>query len=157
MEPLFIAVSTSCHAGPGLAGHPRCVRVGNGYDKTRLYIPISSKTTALLWYARHRSSEDAQVLRAEVIKVVPHPRRFLRFALEGVAYQYKVLPFGLSLVDAALSPLRQMGICILNYLDDWLILAQSEAVSTLHKTLLSHLCFLGLRVNFAKRILSPSQ
>ncbi len=102
-------------------------------------------------------SEDAQILRAEVIKVVPHPRRFLRFALEGVAYQYKVLPFGLSLVDAALSPLRQMGICILNYLDDWLILAQSEAVSTLHKTLLSHLCFLGLRVNFAKSILSTSQ
>ncbi len=55
MQPLFIAVSTSCHAGPGLAGHPRCVRVGNDYDKTRLYTPISSKTTALLWYARHHS------------------------------------------------------------------------------------------------------
>ncbi len=39
-----------------------------------------------------------------------------------------------------------------------LILAQSQAVSTLHKTLLlSHLCCLGLRVNFAKSILSPSQ
>ncbi len=47
---------------------------------------------------------------------------------------------------------------ILNYLDDWLILAQSEADSTLHKTLLlSHLGCLGLRVNFAKSILSPSQ
>ncbi len=70
------------------------------------------------------------------IQVAPHHRRFLRFAFEGVAYQYKVLPFGLSLaphtftqcMDAALSPLRQMGIRILNYLDDWLILAQSEAV-----------------------------
>ncbi len=47
---------------------------------------------------------------------------FLRFAFEGVAYQYKVLPFGLSLapctftqcMDVALSPLRQMGIRILN-------------------------------------------
>ncbi len=56
----------------------------------------------------------------------PHHRRFLRFAFEGVAYQYTVLPFGLSLaprtftkcMDAALSPLRQMGIRILNYLDD---------------------------------------
>ncbi len=47
---------------------------------------------------------------------------------------------------------------ILNYLDDWLILAQSEADSTSHKTLLlSHLGCLGLRVNFAKSILSPSQ
>ncbi len=96
----------------------------------------------------------------------PHHRRFLIFAFEGVAYQYKVLPFGPSLapctftrcMDAALFPLRQIGIRILNYLDDWLILAQSEAVSTLHKNLfLSHLCCLGLRVNFAKSILSPSQ
>ncbi len=96
----------------------------------------------------------------------PHHRRFLRFAFEGVEYQYKVLPFGLSLapctfmqcMDTALSPLRQMGIRILNYLDDWLILAQSESGSTSHKTLLlSHLCCLGLRVNVAKRILSPSQ
>ncbi len=57
----------------------------------------------------------------------PHHRPFLRFAFEGVAYQYTILPFGLSLaprtftkcVDAALSPLRQMGIRILNYLDNW--------------------------------------
>ncbi len=61
-------------------------------------------------------------------------------------------------MDAALFPLRQMGIRILNYRDDWLILAQSEAVSTLHKTLLPHhLSCLGLRVNFSKSILSPSQ
>ncbi len=96
----------------------------------------------------------------------PHHRWFLRFAFKGVAYQYKVLPFGLSLaprtftrcMGAALSPLQQMGIRILNYLDDWLILAQSQAVLTSHKTLLlSHLDCLGLRVNFAKSILSLSQ
>ncbi len=101
------------------------------------------------------------------IQVAPHHRRFLRFAFKGVAYQYKVLPFGLSLapptftrcMDAALSPLRHRGIRILNYLDDWLILAQSQVVLTSHKTLLlSHLDCLGLRVNFAKSILlSPSQ
>ncbi len=100
------------------------------------------------------------------IQVAPHPRRFLRFTFKGVANQYKVLPFDLSLtlrtftqcMDAALAPLRQMGIRILNYLDGWLILAQSEAVSTSHKTLLlSHLCCLGLRVNLAKSKLSPSQ
>ncbi len=101
-----------------------------------------------------------------IIQVDPHHRRFLRFAFEGVAYQYKVLKFGLSLaprtftrcMDVALSPLRLMGICILNYLDDWLILAQSKAVLTSHKNfLLRHLRCLGLRVNFAKSILSPSQ
>ncbi len=68
------------------------------------------------------------------IQIASRHRPFLRFAFEGVAYQYTVLPFGLSLaphtfrkcVDAALSPLRQMGIRILNYLDDWLVLADSE-------------------------------
>ncbi len=62
-------------------------------------------------------------------------------------------------MDAAFSPLRQMRICILNYLDDWLILAQSEAVSTSYKIfLISHLGCLGLRVNFiTKIILSSSQ
>ncbi len=89
--------------GRGLVGHPWCVRVGNGYDKTRLYTFSCC-------------------------------------------------------MDAAPSPLRQMGIRILNYLKDWLILAQSEAVSTSHETLFfSHLCCLGLRVNFAKSIMSPSQ
>ncbi len=51
-----------------------------------------------------------------------------------------------------------MGNRILNYLDNWLILAQSEAVLTWYNTLLlSHLHCLGLRFNFAKSILSPSQ
>ncbi len=96
----------------------------------------------------------------------PHHRRFLRFAFEGVAYQYMVLPFGLSLapcnfmkcMDVALSPLRQMGVRILNYLDDWLVLAQSEAEQLSHRSLLlSHLECLGLRANFAKSSLSLSQ
>ncbi|KAL0186275.1 hypothetical protein M9458_017945, partial [Cirrhinus mrigala] len=93
------------------------------------------------------------------IQIAPHHRRFLRFAFEGVAYQYTVLPFGLSLaprtftkcMDAALLPLRQKGIRILNYLDDWLVLAQSEAELLSHRALLlSHLECLGLRVNLSK-------
>ncbi len=47
IQPVFTAVSTSCQVGRGLAGHPRFVRGGNGYGKTRLYAPIRSKTTAL--------------------------------------------------------------------------------------------------------------
>ncbi|KAL0148789.1 hypothetical protein M9458_055967 [Cirrhinus mrigala] len=79
------------------------------------------------------------------IQIAPHHRRFFRFAFEGVAYQYTVLPFGLSLaprtftkcMDAALSLLRQRGIRILNYLDDWLVLAQSEAELLSHEPLSS--------------------
>ncbi|KAL0180346.1 hypothetical protein M9458_025788 [Cirrhinus mrigala] len=52
----------------------------------------------------------------------------------------------------------QKGIHILNYLDEWLILAQSEDELLSHRSfLLSHLDCLGLRVNFAKSALPPSQ
>ncbi len=100
------------------------------------------------------------------IQIAPHHRRFLRFAFENAAYQYSVLPFGLALalrtfskcVDAALSPLRASGMRILNYLDDWLILAQSRDTLLSHiDSLLIHLESLGLCVNRRKSILAPSQ
>ncbi len=61
-------------------------------------------------------------------------------------------------MDAALSPLRASGIRILNYLDDWLILAQSRDTLLSHiNSLLIHLESLGLCVNRRKSILAPSQ
>ncbi len=61
-------------------------------------------------------------------------------------------------VDAALSPLRAGGMRILNYLDDWLILAQSRDTLLSHiDSLLIHLESLGLCVNRRKSILAPSQ
>ncbi len=100
------------------------------------------------------------------VSILPRHRPFLRFAFEGRAYQYKALPFGLSLsprvftkvVEAALVPLREAGIHILNYLDDWLILAQSRALLCEHRDMvLSHLSRLGLQVNREKSKLSPTQ
>ncbi len=100
------------------------------------------------------------------VSILPRHRPFLRFAFEGRAYQYKALPFGLSLsprvftkvVEAALVPLREAGIRILNYLDDWLILAQSRALLCEHRDMvLSHLSRLGLQVNREKSKLSPVQ
>ncbi len=53
---------------------------------------------------------------------------------KDISISVQVLPFGLSLsprvftkvAEAALVPLREQGVRILNYLDDWLILAQSQ-------------------------------
>ncbi len=100
------------------------------------------------------------------ISILPTHREFLRFAFGGEAYQYRVLPFGLALsprtftkcVNAALAPLRLQGIRTLHYIDDWLILAQSERVAAQHRdVVLAHLKVLGLRLNAKKSVLSPLQ
>ncbi len=100
------------------------------------------------------------------VSILPRHRPFLRFAFEGRAYQYKVLPFGLALsprvftkvVEGALVPMREQGVRILNYLDDWLILAQSREQLCEHRDLvLSHLSQLGLQVNWEKSKLAPVQ
>ncbi len=100
------------------------------------------------------------------IQVVQRHRRFLRFAFGGKGYQYKVLPFGLALaprtftkcMDAALAPLRLQGIRVLNYLDDWLILAHSRELVSRHRDIvLRHIHSLGLRMNAKKSVLLPSQ
>ncbi|KAI2647437.1 Transposon Ty3-G Gag-Pol polyprotein [Labeo rohita] len=101
-----------------------------------------------------------------VSQVVSQIRKFLRFAFRGEAYQYRVLLFGLALsphtftkcVDAALASLRLQGIRILNYIDDWLILAQSEQMVVQHRdVVLAHMKKLGLRLNAKKSVLSPLQ
>lgn len=56
-------------------------------------------------------------------------RKFLRFAIEGKIYQFRALPFGISVaprlftkvVSILLGYLRQRGLHPHAYLDDWLI------------------------------------
>lgn len=80
--------------------------------------------------------------------------KYLRFALEGVAYEFNVLLFGLSLaprtftkcMDAVLAPIMSQGILVLNYLDNWLVCAQNREQVTA-----------GLTLNREKSNLTPSQ
>ena len=100
------------------------------------------------------------------VQVYPPHRKFLRFAFEGRLYQYTVLPFGLSLsprvfvkvTEAAIAPLRQRGIRLANYLDDWLI-SSNSAHRVAHDTqvVLDHLKALGFVVNLGKSMLVPAQ
>ncbi len=100
------------------------------------------------------------------VSILRRHRPFLRFAFEGQAWQYRILPFGLSLsprvftkvVEGALTPLREVGVRILNYFDHWLILAPSrEQLGDPRDLVLRHLSQLGLRVNWEKSKLSPVQ
>ena len=82
-------------------------------------------------------------------------RKFLRFAFMGMAYEYQCLPFGYSLaprtfskcVETALEPLRRQGKRILFYLDDLLILSNSEETARRDTMLvINHLSFLGFAI-----------
>ena len=100
------------------------------------------------------------------IHIYPPHRKYLRFAFQGVTYEYLVLPFGLSLsprvfvkcTEAAIAPLRETGMRLAMYIDDWLIAAQSPQHIQAHTSLLtSHLAALGFTVNWDKSVLTPTQ
>lgn len=100
------------------------------------------------------------------VPIAPQHRRFLRFAYRHRHWQFRVLPFGLSLaprvftrfVKAALAPLQACGLKILPYLDDWLLCAPSQTCATRDTSrLLAHVAQLGLKVNLEKSCLIPSQ
>ncbi len=93
-------------------------------------------------------------------------RKYLHFFFQGNAYEYTVLPFGLSLsprtftkcMEAALAPLRHQRIHILNYLDNWLICSPMEQQAQLDTlAVLNHLEDLGLALNREKSCLVPSR
>ncbi len=100
------------------------------------------------------------------VPIHPDHKKFLRFAFQSQAYQFEVLPFGLSLsprvftrvVSAALCPLQMAGIKILPYLDDWLICAPSRhQVLEDTERVINHIRELGFCMNHEKSNVEPRQ
>ena len=100
------------------------------------------------------------------VPIHPELRRYLRFTMGGVPYQFRVLYFGLTttpqVFTGLMAPisaiLHRYGIRILRYLDDWLILAESRPTCIQARDRLLQLCEeLGLQVNHGKSSLVPSQ
>ena len=96
----------------------------------------------------------------------PRDRKYLRFSLDGQNYQFRSLPFGLSLapwvftrvVREFLLSLRQQGVRIRAFLDDWLILAQSKQLCAAHtQQTVNAAVHLGFQLNMDKSDLIPSQ
>ncbi|KAF7243259.1 Transposon Ty3-I Gag-Pol polyprotein [Varanus komodoensis] len=100
------------------------------------------------------------------ISIHPSYRRFLRFAVDSEIYEFNVLPFGLAtaprVFTKCMAPvcahLRLRGIKIYPYLDDWLLVADTEAglLSAVEFTC-ALLHDLGLCINRRKSSLLPTQ
>ena len=100
------------------------------------------------------------------VLIHPDSRKYLQFRWRGKIYQFKVLPFGLSLAPLVftkvLRPLirwaRAKGIRIFAYLDDLLIAASSKEQSIRDTALVqAKLQELGFLIKMSKSHLTPTQ
>ena len=100
------------------------------------------------------------------VPVAPEHTRFLRFAYDGRAYEFLVLPFGLStaprvftrIVRTIEAFLKIQGVDMYQYLDDWLLKNQSRSLVERQRDLtLFWVTKLGFLVNEGKSQLIPTQ
>ncbi|KAK7103605.1 hypothetical protein V1264_018473 [Littorina saxatilis] len=100
------------------------------------------------------------------ILIHPSDRKWLRFLWGERIFQFRALPFGLSLapwiftmvVRQVCALVRQQGIRLKAYLDDWLILHQDQGSCSAHTQIVLHQANeLGFSINQAKSELIPSQ
>ena len=100
------------------------------------------------------------------VPIAPASRDLLGFTVAGGTYRFKVLPFGLRpaprlftrLVACVAAFLRQRGLRLFGYLDDWLLAAESRDVLSrqLH-FLLQTVQAVGFLVNWKKSELAPTR
>ncbi|RCN43519.1 hypothetical protein ANCCAN_10482 [Ancylostoma caninum] len=100
------------------------------------------------------------------VPICTKDRNYLAFSYEGKLYRFRALPFGLSsapyaytrLVKPVAAFLREMGMRLLVYLDDWIFLADSEKrLRQQLSTALELFGDLGFIVNTEKSQLEPVQ
>ena len=107
-------------------------------------------------------------LRDTYFQIPLHPssRKLLRFVSNDTVYQFKALCFGLSTAPQVFTSVfavvsswaHARGIRLLRYLDDWLILSNSQSKTRQHIDQLLSLCrLLGIVINTEKSDLSPSR
>ena len=106
--------------------------------------------------------KDAYLL----MPIFKNHRKFLRFSFDGINYEFTCMPFGLctapytftKLMKPVAQKLRKKGIILVIYLDDILILSNSESQCRLDVTLTIKLLeSLGFIINLQKSALNPSK
>ena len=93
-----------------------------------------------------------------MIPMASHHKPLLRFRWQGQTYQFNCLPFGLSSAPWVLATLRSLGLRVIIYIDDILIMAVSPTVVREHTAgLIFLLENLGFIINHPKSHLTPTQ
>ena len=133
------------------------------------YIPFRMEDISLLKSVLKQGDFMTKLYLRDTYLTIPVDKRsriYLRFIWRGVFYQFTCLPFGLSslgrILTKAMKPViafvRAMGIRLLIFLDDILIMASSHKLAMQHTDLLIQvLTSLGFVINFPKSILIPSK
>ena len=93
-------------------------------------------------------------------------RKYLRFRWQGHLWEFKVLPFGLSsapfvftkIMKPVVAVLRKLGVKLILYLDDMLVIADGKKLAETQAQLaLNLLASLGFLPNLKKSVLTPTQ
>ncbi len=97
------------------------------------------------------------------IPVHPLDRTFLGFQWNSAYYQWKCLPFGLNgspfffykVIRAVVQHLRQRGLRVVAFVDDFLLISTAESAENDKQIVLDTLCELGFVINYEKSSLVP--
>ena len=101
-----------------------------------------------------------------MIPIASNHRRLLRFQWKGKTYQFNCLPFGLSSAPwvftkttrPVVAILRSIGLRVIIYIDDILIMADTPTMAREHTAgLIFLLENLGFIINYPKSLLTPTQ
>ncbi|CAC5393416.1 unnamed protein product [Mytilus coruscus] len=101
-----------------------------------------------------------------VLSISQNHRKFLRFKWEGTLFEYTALPFGLAegprlftkIMKPVIGILRRMGVRMIIYLDDILLMAENPQKLEIHRnSTLFLLQKLGFLINWKKSSLNPTQ
>ncbi len=92
-------------------------------------------------------------------------RKFLRFQLEGVPYQFRVVPFGMATalrvftqVLVPIAAAQIIGAQVYPYLDNWLVVVNtSEQVVAMTWEVIKSLQKRGFLINWRKSMLTPTR
>lgn len=100
------------------------------------------------------------------IPIFPKHRKYLRFCVQGVVYQFKVLCFGptsaprvfTKIISVVAAYLRKRGIRMTIYLDDWFTVNQQKKMLVQdQEEMINLLVRLGFIINVEKSELTPTQ